>query len=236
VNGVKKKVSFLLRMGLFLAFAIMVFSILSSETVQAQETDTEDNGMSIEEMRNAIIELRALVQELIRNQNNSPQATPSPPADGAHTTARLDEAGAAAIRANGGRGLIRHICLDWERGVAVYHVRLYDSGNRVDIHLNRSDLSVERNRSRQHNNASSSSSSFQRRQMNTTPTLSFNQAADAALAYFGGGTIREVSRSYIGGRGNVTAVFDVDIVAANGERWCVYVDLHTGAILDYHRD
>jgi uncharacterized membrane protein YkoI len=165
-----------------------------------------------------------------------PPPPPGPPAVGTHTTARLDEAGAAAIRANDGRGLIRHICLDRERGVAVYHVRLYDNGNRVDIYLNRSDLSVERHRSREHNSASSSSNSFQRRQMNTTPTLSFNQAANAALSYFGGGTVREVSRSYFGGRGNVTAAFDVDIVATNGQRWCVYVDIHTGAILHYHRD
>jgi uncharacterized membrane protein YkoI len=166
-----------------------------------------------------------------------PPTTPPPttPPVGTHTTARLDEAGAAAIRINGG-GLIRHICLDWEQGVAVYHVRLYHNGNRVDIYLNRQTFEVVRNRTRQHNNAAASSSSFQRRQMNTTPTLTWNQAANAALSYFGGGRIREVSRSYIGGRGNTTPVFDVDIVATNGDRWCVYVDIHTGAILDYHRD
>jgi uncharacterized membrane protein YkoI len=120
--------------------------------------------------------------------------------------------------------------------VAVYHVRLYHNGNRVDYYLDRSTLETVRHRTRQHSNASASSGSFQRRQMNTTPTLTFNQAADAALSYFGGGRIREVSRSYIGGRGNTTAVFDVDIVTTGGERWCVYVDLHTGAILRYHRD
>ena len=42
----------------------------------------------------------------------------------------------------------------------------------------------------------------------------------------------EVSREYIRG----APVFDVDISAPNGERWCFYIDIHTGAVVCYHRD
>jgi uncharacterized membrane protein YkoI len=294
-----KKMFLLSRIGLVLAVAAMVFLVLSFETAQAQETDTDDNVTTLEEMQPGIPQIsgqraREIALELLghgtardvllfeengvlifeveiryvdvrymvyvnaisgnvvrmsRHEDGYQGITtlpevvppivlppePTPPPGGIHTTARLNEAGAAAIRENGGRGLIRHIGLSRERRVDVYHVRLYDNGTRVDIYLNRNDLTVERSRSRQHSSASSSSRSFQRRQMNITPMLSFNQAADAALTYFDGGTIRDVSRSFIGGRNNTTAVFNVSITTTSGERRSVYVDLHTGEILDHRR-
>ena len=144
--------------------------------------------------------------------------------------AQLDQAAAVALARAGG-GAVRHICLDWERGHAVYHVRVYNNGNRMDYYIDRGTLAVVHEHSRRHQNASASSSSFQRRQMNVTPAISFNQAAAIALAYKGGGTVREVSRSSTQGR----PAFDVDIVV-NGQRWCFYIDIHTGHIIRYHRD
>jgi len=146
------------------------------------------------------------------------------------TGARLDEAAAVALARAGG-GVVRHICLDRERGIFVYHVRIYRDGNRLDFYLDRNNLAVVRERARQHNNASVHSASFQRRQMSTIPYLTFNQAASIALAHKGGGSIREVSRSYIRGR----PAFDVDITV-NGQRWCFYIDLFTGEIMRYHRE
>ena len=143
---------------------------------------------------------------------------------------RLDEAAAAALAASGG-GMVRHICLDWERGTAVYHVRVYHNGNRIDYHLDRSTLAVVGESARRHNSASPSSTSFRRRQMDEAPAISFNQAGAIALTHKGGGIIREVSRSYIWDR----PAFDVDITV-NGQRWCFYIDIHTGQILRYYRE
>ena len=145
--------------------------------------------------------------------------------------ARLDEAAATALARSGG-GVVRHVCVDWEQGVAVYHVRIYRNGNRMDYHLDRQSLTVVQERSRSHNNASAFSASYQRRQMDVMPSLTFNQAAAIALAYKGGGSVREVSRSYSGG----SAAFDVDITTLNGQKWCFYIDIHTGQILRYHPD
>ena len=143
---------------------------------------------------------------------------------------RLDEAASAALAIAGG-GTVRHICLDWERGVAVYHVRVYRNGSRIDYHLDRGNLAVVGEYTRQHNSAFPSSSSFRLRQMDVIPTISFNQAGAIALAYMGGGIVREVSRSYVGDR----PAFDVDITV-NGQRWCFYIDIHTGQILRYYRE
>ena len=143
---------------------------------------------------------------------------------------RLDEAAAEALAMAGG-GMVKHICLDWERGVSVYHVRVYRNGSRIDYHLDRSTLAVVGETTRRHNNASPSSSSFRRQQMDVMPTISFNEAGVIALAHMGGGIVREVSRSYIGDR----PAFDVDITV-NGQRWCFYIDIHTGQILRYYRE
>jgi len=125
---------------------------------------------------------------------------------------------------------VRHICLDWERGTAVYHVRIYHNGNRIDYHLDRNTLAVVGERSRLHNNASSLSASYQR-QMYEIPSISFDQAAAIALTYMGGGIVREVTRSDLWGR----PAFDVDITV-NGQRWCFYIDIHSGQILRYYRE
>jgi len=145
--------------------------------------------------------------------------------------ARLDEAVAVALARAGG-GMAGHICIDWERGVPVYHVRIYVNGNRVDYYLHRDTLAVVMERTRRHNNASLSLASFMRRRMDVMPALSFSQAANIALSHKGGGRVRDVSRGYMRG----VPVFDVDITTVNGEKWCFYVDIHSGAILWYHRD
>jgi len=145
--------------------------------------------------------------------------------------ARLDEAAAVALARAGG-GMVGHICIDRERGVPVYHVRIYVNENRVDYYLHRETLAVVMERTRRHNNASPLSASFMRRRMDATPALSFNQAADIALLHKGGGRVRDVSRGYLRG----VPVFDVDITTVNGEKWCFYIDIHSGVILWYHRD
>ncbi|MDR2167133.1 MAG: PepSY domain-containing protein [Clostridiales bacterium] len=233
--------------GLSSVAAVLLLAVIALVSIQpARQIEASPQDDAIAELRAEIAELRTLVELLITNQAApAPAVVPHPmptfppinqppaiqPSAG---VARLDEVARHALSLAGG-GVVRHICLDWERGVAVYHVRIYHNGNRVDYYLNRDNFEIVRERTRQHNNASPTSSSFRRRAMDITPSLTFAQAAQVALDYMGG-TFREISRSYIGPDRNATPVFDVDITAANGERWCFYIDIHTGAILRYHRE
>jgi uncharacterized membrane protein YkoI len=251
----KRRIIRVLPYAAVLSVMIMAFVFISALPAAPLPTAQTDNPtVSNEELQAEIRELRNLVNSLIQTMNDNNQQTnvQQPIAPAVHhpqhqvrhhrgderyltqSPARLDQAAQAALQRAGG-GFVRHICIDWEGGQAVYHVRIYRNGNRMDYYLNRNTFEVVRERVRQHQNASPSSSSFRRRQLDVAPTLTFNQAAQVVFAYTGGGAFREISRSYARFGHGETPVFDVDIVTANGERWCFYVDIHTGEIVSYRR-